>query len=150
MGAEALTMFLIVGTEDGAEFADNVYEHFAHHRASERDRPAGDRGVGAVGHLPMDDQRNAELLALAARMAAELGAARSRPPMATGDTESMRQVVAGCLGCRCWCWAAARRYAGAGAEGDADALAAAHAVRCMAATSGRRMTRSRCAACCGA
>lgn len=94
MGAEAITMFLIVGTGDGREFADNV-----------RDVAATINDAGAIG-LPvivesvlwgtrMDDQRDAELLALAARMAAELGADMIKTTY-TGDTESMRQVVDGC------------------------------------------------------
>ena len=95
MGAEALTMFLIVGTDDGAEFADNVYE------LSHTIEQANAIGLPVIvesvlgGPRLMDDQRNAELLALAARMAAELGADMIKTTY-TGDTESMRQVVAGC------------------------------------------------------
>ncbi|MGI9252744.1 MAG: class I fructose-bisphosphate aldolase [Thermomicrobiales bacterium] len=94
MGAEALTMFLIVGTIEGKEFSDNV-----------RDLAATCEAAARIG-LPvivesvlwgarMDDQRDAELLAFAARMAAELGADAIKTTF-TGDTESMRQVIDGC------------------------------------------------------
>lgn len=93
MGAEAITMFLIVGTTEGKEFADNV-----------RDLAAVCNAASKVG-IPvivesvlwgarMDDQRDAELLAIAARMSAELGADAIKTTF-SGDTESMRQVIDG-------------------------------------------------------
>jgi DhnA family fructose-bisphosphate aldolase class Ia len=94
LGAEAITMFLIVGTEDGREFADNVREIA---RAANEARVAGIPVIveSVLWGARMDDQRDAELLAFAARMAAELGADAIKTTY-TGDPESMRQVIAGC------------------------------------------------------
>ncbi|MBL8127889.1 MAG: fructose-bisphosphate aldolase, partial [Chloroflexia bacterium] len=80
---------------DGGEFADNVYE--LSHTIEQANRVGLPVIVESVlwGTRVMDDQRNAELLALAARMAAELGADMIKTTY-TGDTESMRQVVDGC------------------------------------------------------
>lgn len=94
LGAEAITLFLIVGTAGGGEFADNV-----------RDVAAAAQEARAVG-LPlivesvlwgsrMEDQRDPELLAFAARVAAELGADAIKTTY-TGDPETMRQVIDGC------------------------------------------------------
>ncbi|MFT4040346.1 MAG: hypothetical protein QM692_19355 [Thermomicrobiales bacterium] len=94
MGAEALTMFLIVGTEDGREFADNVRElAMTIEAANAIGLPVIVESV--LWGMRMDDQRDAELLALAARMSAELGADIIKTTF-TGDTETMRQVVNGC------------------------------------------------------
>jgi fructose-bisphosphate aldolase, class I len=94
MGAEAITMFLIVGTIEGQEFADNVRDLA---RACEDASRAGIPVIveSVLWGARMDDQRDAELLAFAARMAAELGADAIKTTF-TGDTETMRQVVDGC------------------------------------------------------
>lgn len=94
MGAEAITMFLIVGTGDGREFADNVRELS---RATNEARVAGIPVIveSVLWGARMDDQRDPELLAFAARVAAELGADAIKTTY-TGDPETMRQVVAGC------------------------------------------------------
>lgn len=94
MGADAITMFLIVGTHEGREFADNVRDlALAGEQASKAGIPLIVESV--LWGTRMDDQRDAELLALAARMSAELGADAIKTTF-TGDTETMRQVVDGC------------------------------------------------------
>jgi DhnA family fructose-bisphosphate aldolase class Ia len=94
LGADAITMFLIVGMEDGAEFADNVV---AVADAAQQARAIGLPVIveSVLWGSRMDDQRDAELLAFAARMAAELGADAIKTTY-TGDPESMRRVVEGC------------------------------------------------------
>lgn len=94
LGADAITMFLIVGTEGGSEFADNV--------AAVAAAAAEARAIGlplivesVLWGSRMDDQRDPELLAFAARVAAELGADAIKTTY-TGDTATMRQVVEGC------------------------------------------------------
>lgn len=94
MGAEAITMFLIVGTQDGREYADNVRELA---NAANEARVAGIPVIveSVLWGARMDDQRDPELLAFAARVAAELGADAIKTTY-TGDPETMRQVIAGC------------------------------------------------------
>lgn len=94
MGAAAITMFLIVGTQDGRGFADNVREVA---EAANEARRAGIPLIveSVLWGARMDDQRDPELLAFAARVAAELGADAIKTTY-TGDPETMRQVVAGC------------------------------------------------------
>ena len=94
MGAGAITMFLIVGMEGGAEFADNVVAVAA---AAQQARAIGLPVIveSVLWGSRMDDQRDPELLAFAARMAAELGADAIKTTY-TGDPETMRQVVEGC------------------------------------------------------
>ena len=95
LGADALTMFLIVGTENGAGFADNVAA--VAKTAQECQRVGLPLIVESVlwGTRLRDNKQDPELLAFAARMAAELGADAIKTTY-TGDTESMRQVVDGC------------------------------------------------------
>ncbi len=94
LGADAITMFLIVGMEGGAEFADNVVAVAA---AAQQARAIGLPVIveSVLWGSRMDDQRDPELLAFAARMAAELGADAIKTTY-TGDPETMRQVVEGC------------------------------------------------------
>lgn len=95
LGANAITMFLIVGTESGAGFADNVAAVAAMAQACQR------VGLPLIvesvlwGTRLRDDKQDPELLAFAARMAAELGADAIKTTY-TGDAETMRQVVEGC------------------------------------------------------
>jgi fructose-bisphosphate aldolase, class I len=95
LGADAITMFLIVGTEDGAGFADNVEAVAA--MAQDCQRVGLPLIVESVlwGTRLRDDKQDPELLAFAARMAAELGADAIKTTY-TGDPASMRQVVDGC------------------------------------------------------
>ena len=94
LGAEAITMFLIVGTQEGGEYADNVAEVAA---AAQQARVIGLPLIVAsvLWGSRMDDQRDPELLAYAARVAAELGADAIKTTY-TGNTETMRRVVDGC------------------------------------------------------
>ncbi len=94
LGADAITMFLIVGMEGGAEFADNVVAVAA---AAQQARTIGLPVIveSVLWGSRIDDQRDAELLAFAARMAAELGADAIKTTY-TGNTETMRQVIEGC------------------------------------------------------
>ncbi len=94
LGADAITMFLIVGMEGGAGFADNVV---AVANAAQQARAIGLPVIveSVLWGSRMDDQRDAELLAFAARMAAELGADAIKTTY-SGDTETMRRVIEGC------------------------------------------------------
>lgn len=94
MGAEAITMFLIVGTEKGSAFADNVRDLAA---AANEARAIGVPVIveSVLWGARIEDQRDPELLAFAARVAAELGADMIKTTY-TGDPETMRQVIAGC------------------------------------------------------
>jgi DhnA family fructose-bisphosphate aldolase class Ia len=94
LGANAITMFLIVGAAEGAAFAGNVREVARHLQAARR---AGIPVIveAVLWGARMEDKRDPELLAFAARVAAELGADAIKTAY-TGDPESMRQVVAGC------------------------------------------------------
>lgn len=94
LGADAITMFLIVGSAGGAEFADNVV---AVSEAVQEARVVGLPVIveSVLWGSRMDDQRDPELLAFAARVAAELGADAIKTTY-TGDPETMRQVVDGC------------------------------------------------------
>jgi DhnA family fructose-bisphosphate aldolase class Ia len=94
LGGGAITMFLIVGTAEGASFASNARKVAAQIQA------AGRVGIPVIVEsvlwgARMEDKRDPDLLAFAARVAAELGADAIKTAY-TGDSESMRQVVAGC------------------------------------------------------
>ena len=94
MGAGAITMFLIVGTAEGATFSSNARQVAASIQAA--------RHVGipvivesVLWGARIEDKRDPELLAFGARVAAEFGADAIKTAY-TGDPESMRQVVEGC------------------------------------------------------
>ena len=94
VGAGAITMFLIVGTGQGAEFSRNARLVAANIQAARRvGLPVIVEAV--LWGARMEDKRDPELLAFGARVAAELGADAIKTAY-TGDPESMRQVVAGC------------------------------------------------------
>ena len=94
MGAGAITMFLIIGTSDGATFSDNARQVAANVQAARRvGMPVIVESVLWGGR--MEDKRDPELLAFGARVAAEFGADAIKTAY-TGDPETMRQVVAGC------------------------------------------------------
>ena len=94
MGAGAITMFLIVGTEDGATFSNNARHLTANIQAARR------VGIPVIVEsvlwgARMEDKRDPELLAFGARVAAEFGADAIKTAY-TGDPETMRRVVEGC------------------------------------------------------
>jgi len=94
LGAGAITMFLIVGTGDGAAFSNNARLVAANIQA------AGRVGLPVIVESVLwgsrlEDKRDPELLAFGARVAAELGADAIKTTY-TGDPETMRQVVEGC------------------------------------------------------
>jgi DhnA family fructose-bisphosphate aldolase class Ia len=94
MGAGAITMFLIIGTSDGATFSDNARQLTASIQAARRvGLPVIVESVLWGGR--MEDKRDPELLAFGARVAAEFGADAIKTAY-SGDPESMRQVVDGC------------------------------------------------------
>src|SRR5581483_6437220 len=93
-GAEAITMFLIVGHREGRAFTDNVR---AVAKAAQQARVVGiPLIVESVlwGSRVIDNKQDPELLAFGARVAAELGADAIKTAY-TGDPETMKQVVAG-------------------------------------------------------
>ncbi len=94
MGAAAITMFLIVGTGDGAKFSDNARQVAANIQLARR---AGIPVIveSVLWGTRMEDKRDPELLAFGARVAAEFGADAIKTTY-TGDSETMRQVVDGC------------------------------------------------------
>jgi class I fructose-bisphosphate aldolase len=94
MGAGAITMFLIIGTAEGAAFSSNARQVASHIQSARR---AGIPVIveSVLWGARMEDKRDPELLAFGARVAAELGADAIKTTF-TGDRESMRQVVAGC------------------------------------------------------
>jgi fructose-bisphosphate aldolase, class I len=94
LGAEAITMFLIVGTAEGASFASNARQVAASASAARR---AGLPVIveSVLWGARMEDKRDPELLAFGARVATELGADAIKTAF-TGDPETMRQVVDGC------------------------------------------------------
>jgi DhnA family fructose-bisphosphate aldolase class Ia len=94
MGAGAITMFLIVGTADGATFSSNARQVAANIQAARR------VGIPVIVESVLwgsriEDKRDPELLAFGARVAAEFGADAIKTAY-TGDPETMRQVVEGC------------------------------------------------------
>jgi DhnA family fructose-bisphosphate aldolase class Ia len=94
LGAGAITMFLIVGTAEGATFSSNVRQLSAALQAARRvGLPVIVESV--LWGARMEDKRDPELLAFGARIAAELGADAIKTAY-TGDPASMRQVVEGC------------------------------------------------------
>ncbi len=93
LGAGAITMFLIVGTGDGAAFANNARQVAANVQVARRvGLPVIVESV--LWGSRLEDKRDPELLAFGARVAAELGADAIKTTY-TGDPETMRQVVAG-------------------------------------------------------
>jgi DhnA family fructose-bisphosphate aldolase class Ia len=87
-------MFLIVGTGEGKAFSDNARQVAANIQAARRvGLPVIVESV--LWGSRLEDKRDPELLAFAARVAAELGADAIKTTY-TGDPETMRQVVAGC------------------------------------------------------
>jgi DhnA family fructose-bisphosphate aldolase class Ia len=94
MGAGAITMFLIVGTAEGASFASNARQVSHHVQAA---RKAGIPVIveSVLWGSRVEDRRDPDLLAFGARVAAELGADAIKTAY-TGDPETMRQVVDGC------------------------------------------------------
>jgi DhnA family fructose-bisphosphate aldolase class Ia len=94
LGAGAITMFLIVGTAEGAAFSSNARQVAA--QAEEAHRAGLPVIVESVlWGARVEDRRDPELLAFAARMAAELGADAIKTAY-TGEPTTMAQVVAGC------------------------------------------------------
>ena len=94
MGAGAITMFLIVGTADGATFSSNARQVAKNVQAARR------AGVPVIVESVLwgariEDKRDPELLAFGARVAAEFGADAIKTTY-TGDPVTMRQVVEGC------------------------------------------------------
>jgi DhnA family fructose-bisphosphate aldolase class Ia len=94
MGAGAITMFLIVGTAEGAAFSSNARQ-VSHHVQSARKAGIPVIVESVLWGSRMEDRRDPELLAFGARVASELGADAIKTAY-TGDPESMRQVVEGC------------------------------------------------------
>ena len=94
LGADAVTMFLALGVEDGAMLAGNAQ---AIARAAQEARRVGLALIVEVvlwgGRLP--DKRDPELLTLGCRMAAELGADAIKTEY-TGEQQTMKSVVEGC------------------------------------------------------
>lgn len=94
LGAGALVMYLIMGPEDGAMFADNA-------RAIAEAASAANRiGLPLIVEATlwgsrMTDRKDPDLLAYCCRIAAELGADAVKTEY-TGDAASMREVVAAC------------------------------------------------------
>lgn len=94
LGGDALCMFLIVGTEDGAGFADNI------EAIASMARECREIGVPLIvesvlwGSRLRDNKTDPELLAYAARVAAEMGADAIKTTY-TGNPETMRLVVEG-------------------------------------------------------
>lgn len=94
LGGDAICMFLVVGTQDGAGFADNV------EAVATMARDCRELGIPLIvesvlwGTRLRDNKQDPELLAFAARVAAEMGADAIKTTY-TGDTESMRLVVEG-------------------------------------------------------
>ena len=94
LGAGAVVMYLILGPETGAQFADNAQ---AVARAA---REAHEVGLPIIVEATLWGSRIAEkkdpdLLAFGCRMAAELGADVVKTEY-TGDPETMREVVEAC------------------------------------------------------
>jgi DhnA family fructose-bisphosphate aldolase class Ia len=94
MGAGAITMFLVVGTAEGAAFSSNARQVAANIQAARR------VGIPVIVESVLwgsriEDKRDPELLAFGARVAAEFGADAIKTAY-TGDPETMRQVVEGC------------------------------------------------------
>src|SRR5439155_5184792 len=94
LGALAITMFLIVGTTEGSVFANNVRLLTAQIQAA---RLVGMPVIveSVLWGARMQDRRDPEVLAFAARVAAELGADAIKTTY-TGDPATMRQVVESC------------------------------------------------------
>jgi DhnA family fructose-bisphosphate aldolase class Ia len=94
MGAGAITMFLIVGTAEGATFSSNARQVATNIQSARR---AGIPVIveSVLWGARIEDKRDPELLAFGARVAAEFGADAIKTAY-TGDPQTMRQVVEGC------------------------------------------------------
>jgi len=97
LGGEAFIMFLILGVEEGAMFADNVR---AVATAAEEAHKVGlpllvEVVAWGARTTAAGTRKDADLLAFGCRMAAELGADAVKTEW-TGDVASMRQVIEGC------------------------------------------------------
>lgn len=97
LGGEAFIMFLILGVEEGAMFADNVR---AVATAAEEAHKVGlpllvEVVAWGARTTAAGRRKDADLLAFGCRMAAELGADAVKTEW-TGDVASMRQVIEGC------------------------------------------------------
>ena len=97
LGGEGFIMFLILGVEGGTMFADNVRAvAVAAEEAHKVGMPLMVEVVAWGARTTAQGRRkDADLLALGCRMAAELGADAVKTEW-TGDVASMRQVVDGC------------------------------------------------------
>ena len=94
LGADAFILFLILGVQEGAMFADNVRAVAA--AAEEAHKVGLPLLVETVAWgSRVTDRKDADLLAFGCRMAAELGADAVKTEW-TGDVASMRQVIEGC------------------------------------------------------
>jgi DhnA family fructose-bisphosphate aldolase class Ia len=94
LGADAFIMFLVMGVESGAMFADNAR---AIASAAEDAHHVGLPLIveAVLWGSRITDRKDPELLAFACRTAAELGADAIKTEW-TGDRETMAQVIAGC------------------------------------------------------
>ncbi|MCC6313988.1 MAG: fructose-bisphosphate aldolase [Thermomicrobiales bacterium] len=93
MGADAIVMFLVVGSRDGSVFGDNI-EALA--RAAQEAHAVGLPLIveSVLWGAGITDKTDPELLAFAARVATELGADVIKTTY-TGDPATMRRVVDG-------------------------------------------------------
>lgn len=94
LGADAITMFLVLGVEEGKMFADNASAVASAAQQSHR------TGLPLIVETVLwgsriEDSRDPDLLAFGCRMAAELGADVIKTEY-TGDPETMKPVVEGC------------------------------------------------------
>jgi DhnA family fructose-bisphosphate aldolase class Ia len=94
MGAEAIVLFLMLGSGGEAMFADNVA---AVGRASQEAHRVGLPLIveAVLWGSKIEDKKDADRLAFACRLAVEIGADAIKTEY-TGDVESMRRVIEGC------------------------------------------------------
>ncbi|MEJ7819815.1 MAG: hypothetical protein WKF44_05875 [Rubrobacteraceae bacterium] len=94
LGAGAMVMYLIMGPEEGAMFADNVR---AITQAAHEARRVGIPLIveATLWGSRMEDKKDPDLLAYCCRIAAELGADAIKTEY-TGDPETMAAVIEGC------------------------------------------------------
>ena len=94
LGADAAVMFLMVGANDGALFADNV--RAVAQAAQEAHRVGLPLIVEAVlWGTRIDDKKDPDRLAFGCRMAVELGADAIKTEY-TGNPETMRRIIDTC------------------------------------------------------
>ena len=94
LGAEAIVMYLIMGPEEGAMFADNAEAIAdAAHEARQVGLPLIVEATLWGSRMP--NKKDPDLLAYCCRIAAELGADAIKTEY-TGDPETMVEVVEGC------------------------------------------------------